>query len=79
MKKILDSANYIGSDGDLSIAEVFLKGKRLIVSYSAKRARKDAHDRNKAMRLFQHHEEDVAPFKAAKIWILCVKVPFFPK
>jgi transposase len=41
-KKILDSKNYIRSDGDLSIAEFSFKGKRLIVSYSAKRAKKDA-------------------------------------
>jgi transposase len=48
-KKILDSANYINQDGDLQIAEFLFKGKRLIVSYSKKRAKKDACDRAKAV------------------------------
>lgn len=48
-QKILDSKNYIRDDGDLSIAESSHKGKRLLVSYSAKRAKKDASDRAKAI------------------------------
>jgi transposase len=48
-QKILDSKNYIRDDGDLSIAEFSFKGKRLLVSYSAKRAKKDAYERIKAI------------------------------
>ncbi len=40
IKKILDSANYISSEGDLPLAEFSFKGKRLIASYSKKRVLK---------------------------------------
>jgi len=62
-KKILDSANYIRSDGDLSIAEFSFKGKRLIVSYSANRAKKDASDRAKAIEALS---KKLAKSKSAK-------------
>ena len=62
-EKILDSANYINQDGDLSIAEFSFNGKRLIVSYSAKRAKKDAHDRAKAIEALS---KKLAKSKSAK-------------
>jgi len=46
--KILDGANYI-SQGDASVASFEYNSKRLIVSYSTKRAAKDAHDRETAI------------------------------
>ena len=46
--KILDSASYT-SQGDISVASFDYNGKRLIVSYSAKRAAKDSHDRETAI------------------------------
>jgi transposase len=48
-KKILDRSNYIKTDDDYYVAEFEYNSKRLIVSYSEKRARKDAHDRVKAI------------------------------
>jgi transposase len=50
--KILDSANY-ASQGDISVASFDYNGKRLIVSYSAKRAAKDSHDRETAIASIQ--------------------------
>ena len=48
-KKILDSKNYSTIDNQSQVAEFDYKSKRLIVSYSGKRAAKDAHDRAKAI------------------------------
>ena len=46
-EKILDSKNFIsGSDGDSWFETEYL-GQRLMITYSEKRARKDAHDRAK--------------------------------
>jgi transposase len=50
--KILDSANYT-SYGDISIASFDYNTKRLIVSYSAKRAAKDSYDREAAISSIQ--------------------------
>jgi len=50
--KILDGANYI-SQGDASVASFEYNSKRLIVSYSTKRAAKDAHDRETAIASIQ--------------------------
>ena len=50
--KILDSANYSAA-GDVSTASFDYNGKRLIVSYSAKRAAKDSHDREAAISSIQ--------------------------
>ena len=46
--KILERSNY-ESLGDITVASFDYNGKRLIVSYSAKRAAKDAHDREAAI------------------------------
>lgn len=48
-KKILDSKNYSTIDNQSQVAEFDYKSKRLIVSYSGKRAAKDAHDRARAI------------------------------
>jgi transposase len=48
-KKILDSKNYSTIDNQSQIAEFDYNSKRLIVSYSSKRAAKDAHDRARAI------------------------------
>ena len=48
-KKILDSKNYSTIDNQSQVAEFNYKSKRLIVSYSGKRAAKDAHDRARAI------------------------------
>lgn len=47
--KILDSKNYKEIEPGFSVATFEYNGKRLIVSYSARRAAKDGHDRDKAI------------------------------
>ncbi len=47
--KILDPGNYRSINEDLEVATFEYEGKRLVVSRSAKRARKDAHDRQKGI------------------------------
>jgi len=46
--KILDNSNY-QTGSDISALDLDYNGKRLIVSYGAKRAAKDAHDRENAI------------------------------
>ena len=48
-EKILDPENYRSINEDLEVAPFEYEGKRLVVSRSAKRARKDAHDRQKGI------------------------------
>jgi transposase len=48
-EKILDSKNYLKVKKDYYIADVADTDKRIIVSYSAKRAAKDAHERERAV------------------------------
>jgi transposase len=48
-KQILDKANYSEVSAGLCTAQFTDVGKTLIVSFSEKRARKDAHDREKAL------------------------------
>jgi transposase len=47
--KILDSKNYSQIEPGFSVATFEYNGKRLIVSYSDRRAAKDGHDRDKAI------------------------------
>ena len=47
--KILDSKNYKEIEPGFSVATFEYNGKRLIVSYSERRAAKDGHDRDKAI------------------------------
>jgi transposase len=51
--KILNSTNYAQLEDGLSIASFDYNGKRLVVSYSAKRAAKDGHDREAAIASIQ--------------------------
>ena len=62
--KILDSSNYTDA-GDASIASFDYNSKRLIVSYSAKRAAKDSHDRETA--IASHTKKTVQRLKTPKI------------
>ena len=48
-EQILNSENYKEITENISIARIDYQGRKLIVSYSAKRARKDAADRKKAI------------------------------
>lgn len=60
--KILNRANYQGDTEEYRIGSFTYHGRKLIVSYSAKRARKDAHDRNKAIeRLTKKLKESQSP------------------
>lgn len=48
-EKILDPNNYQSLNDDLEVATFDYEGKRLVVGRSAKRAKKDAHDRRKGI------------------------------
>jgi len=48
-EKILNHDHYKNVSKDYKIGEFEYSGRKLVVSYSAKRARKDAHDRSKAI------------------------------
>lgn len=57
--KILEGSNYTGTETG-SVAEFKYNSKRLIVSYSQKRAKKDAHDRETAIASIQKKLEKTA-------------------
>jgi len=63
-RQILDISNYRSVNDDLSIASFDYKGRKLIVSHSRTRARKDAHDRQKGIQKIQKKLERSSAVKS---------------
>lgn len=63
-EQILKTEDFIELNDDTKVKTLDYKGKKLLISYSKKRAKKDKHDREKAIRKLKKRLEDSTSVKS---------------